>query len=256
MPDKNDLKQDAILKEATRERRVGQFARELERFLSANVPDLLSQVQSGKITALDTANILNELPTALRRAGLNNVIDDVVKVYASELKVIKKQFKASLGKDLPFSGIDAQIIEQLIQFEVTATANKINTYVDDMRAVVYRQVISGVRPSIAQIVDTKNRELTNQIETELNTNMAGFSRSVTLKKAEEIGSEYFYYVGGLIPTSREFCIERDNQVFSAEEVSSWDNGQGVPVIPYLGGYNCRHDLRPVTETWARENGFI
>ena len=70
---------------------------------------------------------------------------------------------------------------------------------------------------------------------------------------------YAIYQGGTIGTSREFCIERNNKVFSREEIAKfgtsadkWDGytdkakgqfqGKSDPYDPFqdLGGYNCRH----------------
>ena len=70
---------------------------------------------------------------------------------------------------------------------------------------------------------------------------------------------YAIYQGGTIGTSREFCIERNNKVFSREEIAKfgtsadkWDGytdkskgefqGKSAIYDPFqdLGGYNCRH----------------
>ena len=70
---------------------------------------------------------------------------------------------------------------------------------------------------------------------------------------------YAIYQGGTIGTSREFCIERNNKVFSREEIAKFGTrddkfdgytdkakgefqGKSDPYDPFqdLGGYNCRH----------------
>ena len=70
---------------------------------------------------------------------------------------------------------------------------------------------------------------------------------------------YAIYQGGTIGTSRDFCIERNNKVFSREEIAKfgtsadkWDGytdkakgefqGKSAIYDPFqdLGGYNCRH----------------
>jgi hypothetical protein len=39
---------------------------------------------------------------------------------------------------------------------------------------------------------------------------------------------------------REWCKEHINETHTKEEWSAMDNGQGLPVLYYRGGYNCRH----------------
>jgi hypothetical protein len=60
------------------------------------------------------------------------------------------------------------------------------------------------------------------------------------------------YLGGLISTSRDFCIERNNQYFHVEEVKRWPNQEWEGKLPntnkyniftVAGGYNCRHNFQ-------------
>ncbi len=80
---------------------------------------------------------------------------------------------------------------------------------------------------------------------------------------------YAIYQGGTIGTSREFCIERNNKVFSREEIAKfgtsadkWDGytdkskgefqGKSAIYDPFqdLGGYNCRHFYSWVSDELA------
>ena len=79
---------------------------------------------------------------------------------------------------------------------------------------------------------------------------------------------YAIYQGGTIGTSRDFCIERNNKVFSREEIAKFgtsadkwggyeDNngnfqGKTNPYEPFqdLGGYNCRHFLTYISDELA------
>jgi len=86
-----------------------------------------------------------------------------------------------------------------------------------------------------------------------------YDREVGRLLAEALGLKYAIYQGGLIKTSRPFCIERNDKVFTAAEIAlfgtkrdqygGYENKEigyfrGKPPIynPFLdlGGYRCRH----------------
>jgi hypothetical protein len=78
--------------------------------------------------------------------------------------------------------------------------------------------------------------------------------------AEQLGLEYFMYVGEIIKDSRPFCIARHGKVFSREQGEEWNSldWQGkIPDIDFFdqcGGYNCRHQIQWITDDLAGEKG--
>lgn len=88
-----------------------------------------------------------------------------------------------------------------------------------------------------------------------------YDREVGRLLAEKLGLKYAIYQGGLIKTSRPFCVHRNDLVFTTDEISLFGTPkdkyggysnkasgefQGKPPVynPFidLGGYNCRHQL--------------
>lgn len=88
-----------------------------------------------------------------------------------------------------------------------------------------------------------------------------YDREVGRILAEKLGLKYAIYQGGLIKTSRPFCIHRNDKVFTIDEISLFGTPkdkypgytnkatgdfQGKPAVysPFLdlGGYQCRHQL--------------
>jgi hypothetical protein len=88
--------------------------------------------------------------------------------------------------------------------------------------------------------------------------------------AQKLELTYAIYQGGLIGTSRPFCRERNNRVFSRDEIArfgtpadqyggyenkSTGDFQGKPKIynPFTdcGGYNCRHQLDWISDELAQ-----
>lgn len=85
--------------------------------------------------------------------------------------------------------------------------------------------------------------------------------------AEDLDVEYYLYQGTLIADSRPFCVSRAGRYFTTEQVKDWGdlgkwdgkntNTNRNTIFIYRGGYNCRHQLWPVSKEQyesAKENG--
>lgn len=72
--------------------------------------------------------------------------------------------------------------------------------------------------------------------------------------ADKLKLNYAIYEGGLIKTSREFCIKRNGKVFTREEIAKFNPPEAKPpgYDPFtdLGGYGCRHHLNWVPDALA------
>ena len=95
--------------------------------------------------------------------------------------------------------------------------------------------------------------------------IATADRAYTSAVAEDLGAEWFFYAGGLLPTSRKFCIKRDQQYYHYLEVESWakedwqgkmQNTTAQNIYENLGGYNCNHSLIPVSIDQVPSNVVI
>ena len=99
-----------------------------------------------------------------------------------------------------------------------------------------------------------------------NTAQAVADRSYSAAVYEDLGVEWFRYVGGEIPTSRPFCKHREGEVYHRKEIEAWGRGENAgglndikndtwdgqikgtneaTIFTNLGGWNCRHSLVPV-----------
>jgi hypothetical protein len=83
--------------------------------------------------------------------------------------------------------------------------------------------------------------------------LRSFDGALTLIRSRNAGVEKFKYVGGVIDTSRDFCVKHNNKIYTRAEInriwgsSTW--GGRAPGNPFVvrGGYNCRHMFVPVRE---------
>jgi hypothetical protein len=96
-----------------------------------------------------------------------------------------------------------------------------------------------------------------------------YQNSVTV----DLKLEWFRYVGGLIDTSRPFCIERNGHYYTQKEIESWASLEWKGKNPLttessifvlVAGFNCNHQVIPVSESIvpaeeiarSKELGFI
>lgn len=81
------------------------------------------------------------------------------------------------------------------------------------------------------------------------TALGAFDRADTVRQAEQAGVQKFRYVGP--PASRDFCQHHlaasRRKTYTLEEIKKLNNGQGLPVLYYGGGWNCRHTWEAVVE---------
>lgn len=74
--------------------------------------------------------------------------------------------------------------------------------------------------------------------------------------AVKLGLPAALYLGGEIAGTREFCHERQGNVYTREEIAGWAklefNGKTPDYNPFTdrGGYNCRHHLHYITARMA------
>ena len=88
-----------------------------------------------------------------------------------------------------------------------------------------------------------------------------FDRILSNAHARQNDLNYFQYKGGLIETSRDFCIARNDLVFRREQADEWKDDSSLPGYPDvadydplvdLGRWNCRHYLLWLTDEDAKE----
>jgi len=84
-----------------------------------------------------------------------------------------------------------------------------------------------------------------------------FSRAYQQAVTADLGLENYYYAGGAIKDTRDFCRERLDRYWKTPQIEEWAEldwaGKNpgttkASIFTYLGGYNCRHSLIPVHES--------
>lgn len=136
----------------------------------------------------------------------------------------------------------------------------IASIVDDAVKIKTRDVFTSLikgnltRESLISSMADIAGESFARVSTIIDTGLSVVGRERIKDVAQDLGLENFTYIGGVIGTSRDFCIQRDGGTYTREEVESWadedwegkiDGTDSETIFSYCGGYNCRHELIPV-----------
>ena len=128
-----------------------------------------------------------------------------------------------------------------------------------------REAVKALQ-GVIEGTDTTDGRLLANVRTTANTAQAIADRSYAAAVNEELGIEYFQYLGGEIATTRPFCEHREGAIFHRREIEAWGDGKNSAgindirngtwdgridgtdsksIFTFVGGWNCRHFLVPV-----------
>lgn len=119
----------------------------------------------------------------------------------------------------------------------------------DVATAVTRAIRDGVETKeLVDLLASTFRKRRDHAETIAATATAAFDRIDTFRQAREAGVTSFRLVGP--PPERLWCIIHYEQVYTLEEIARMDNGQGLPVKEYCGGWHCHHTWEAVIDESA------
>lgn len=229
--------------------RIAQFATELELWLKTNLAFVLQEIQDG---GEDATASLGALLSALESRGLSAQINRIGQVYGAELKQALRQ--AQLDGTVALDDlvtIDATTVDAFIRFKAEEIQATVYKEIGSLRPILLNSIILNEPFDINTLSTNASATTRRNVETEVRTGLSGLNRTITAIQAEEAGIENFLYVGPDDQKTRPFCGDvlsrRSPPIFSKEEISAMSNGQGLDVLTHGGGYNCRHQWRPVTK---------
>lgn len=184
---------------------------------------------------------------------------DALKTEARE--IIKKR----LGINSKGQPIKGGYIAELVRN--TNISNEVKKYLYNKVILGrgrYQDTIEGVK---ALVEGSKNTSgiFTRHLETAVIDTFAQVDRSINEEFAKKLKLKAFVYSGGIIENSRDFCIKRNNKVFTTDEAAEWHKDKDLPLtkaekeIGQPSGYNplidmgrwrCRHTARYISNERA------
>lgn len=143
-----------------------------------------------------------------------------------------------------------------------------NTLLNQIKEETYKSVTAGkpVTDYIGKIqrLIVGTTEVDGGLQKHFNTfahdTYAQFSRTTDKLYATKLGLRAFIYSGGTIETSRVFCIQHNNKVYTTDEAEQWrslvgkKNGpisdENYDPLTDCGGYRCRHQPNYISNSLA------
>jgi len=193
-------------------------------------------------------NGLNQFTTTI------SVLDSIIAGYfegignafngnSQSIKALQKQTIANIESLLLNNGLETQIKGPLsnILFQNISSGGSYSGMLDQVKVYIKGEGNDG---KLMQYVKQITRDALNN-----------YSRSYQSSVGNALGLEFYQYVGGLMPESRDFCRDRVNGYFHYKEIESWANLEWKgkrsdttesSIFIYAGGYNCEHQILPVS----------
>lgn len=173
--------------------------------------------------------------------ALDTVVDSIVDV----------------NSDLIPAGVDGAT-QAAVEAVKTVVRQEVSTVVETERnrivGVIVLAAIAGVvSTDLLRQTQRELRKSRARIATAFTTGVFKFNTVITRLRAQTAGVTRYRYVGGTIDTTRDFCRQHNNRVYTEAEIRriwrrTWSGkAPGDPMV-VRGGYNCRHHWIPVGET--------
>lgn len=168
-------------------------------------------------------------------------------------------------------GIDSK--GNLIKGSILADISSVPTVKQEAKALFLQSVTSN--QTLKELTKTFKDFIRGKegnkgaINTYFNSRASGYAYDLFNKVAEvrneqfreNLGLQYFIYVGDVIKDSRTFCIKKAGKVFAVIEADTeWSTdpnligkSSGIPYTPRIdrGRWNCRHRIRYISEELAK-----
>lgn len=244
---------------------MGKVFQEIVNFIIEAILDL--KFKDGNIildkTNIDGVQKVDEIiDAALKKTG-----------YFTALKDRKDEFKKLTEKNLEL--YNAKISANLEAFNKLAFKNFFEVFANDfineefrrpLRQIFMQHLVNegSLKELQRAVMDlTKDGKLEGRFNQMTLDAYTIYERSQGMLLANEKGIEHFRYGGTEIDTTRDFCDARIGNIYTREEIKSWANKEWAGkfkgtnrtnIFSYLGGYNCRHTLVPVSDSLAKLEG--
>lgn len=221
------------------------------------------------------AKLNSRLSKMLMDSGYKDKVSEYISLFKGSQQAIDLYYSTIISSYSPSKELFQSILESNL---ATTTESLLNSgidanYTEGIKKIL-RDVVTGNGDYTLLKSNLKEYILGNsQIKPRLQAYsgqvasdaVRQFQRNYFNAVSEDLDLKHYFYRGTAIRDTRDFCQKRHGRYFTKEEVQSWADSkwQGkakgtnkITIFTYIGGYNCRHMLLPVSKTIydAKKNG--
>lgn len=196
-----------------------------------------TEAVSNSLSAINTINDLN--------TGYFSSVSETFNENRNFIKSLQAQTVESIESTLLQDGLTAQIknpLSDILNRNVNA-GGQFSGFLEEVRAFIKGN-------------DQVEGRILSYSRTYLSDTLFNYSRAYQEAMTADLKLDWYMFSGGVMDKSREFCIERTGNYYHRSEIEKWPNmewqgkRQGTTkssIFIFLGGYNCRHSLIPVSK---------
>jgi hypothetical protein len=205
----------------------------------------IQEVFSSTLYTTAVSNYVQVVPKIdLQNVKYFKAIDATFSPKRQFLKNLQNEAIATIEKYVMQDGLQSQVISPLVQI--------LNQNINS--GGQFSGFLQQVRDYVVGNSQVDGRALSYS-RTYLRDSLFTYSRTYQQSITNDLGLEWYFYSGGVIDKSREFCVNRSGNYYHHAEVESWANEswqgkkQGTTessIFLFAGGWNCGHSIIPVS----------
>lgn len=253
-PEKQILQsvKDSIDAQGSLERKFRRGLRTVKKQITDSVGEILETQGPARLSNMSR----EDLSDWLIGQGLGDLVFDFTDSQQDILASVEKMISATV---LGFEIDSIQGVASTVAGNTVADLFEGIIIPDTMRPI--RDAVEGAKltpdpaPVLSQL-EISLKSSTGRQLTEARTRLTGYGREMTMFASDAAELEHFLYTGpgpdGII---RGFCKALLNKTFTKKQMNSLNNRQIGSVYQYGGGYNCRHQISPVSEALIEAAGY-
>jgi len=260
------------------------FLRDVDKALSrlnAKMAKWTREIEGGERVLSNQRNLTRavnaqaQIEEMLLESGYRDATTNLMKSYDMVADMSMRGFKYAGVRDA-FSQTNARAIVALKDLDLSRWERQGQELAGVLHQSIMDSVVSGssfddmaTRIENALLGDGERAPaFRSRAETIANTTLMGFDRTISNRQAAVAGIETFIYLGPDDGITRPFCsavlsmngsrefniptVDGDEPIYTKEQIEGMDNGQGLPVAQFGGGYRCRHQFSPISVEVAAE----
>lgn len=197
---------------------------DLERYKSAIYSVSRKAIQNGT-----PADALDAIKTLRKRFNLPKSVEKIgVQILREQTQLLQFEFVQDLYRPVQKDA------GNLIKNAGNAIADKVIKLIEKARTQDMN------KDEVLQKLKKQNGVAEQYLQTVYETVQSALSRSQSFVDAKKSGIERYKYAGRTSGNIRPFCAAHVGKIYTIDEIQNLDNGQGLSVQFFCGGYNCTH----------------